>query len=316
MNTMKTPSKLTCSGEQIKYNTMTKTYRDGSKQILCASKRIFRQPGWEECKSNGVNQTRKVEEAVIKAVTDAEFGPVQTRRRDMENLRRSIRRARVKVRDYALSTDMKYFVTLTLDKEKVPSRYDIHSITKFLNAWLSNQVERRGLAYVMVPELHQDGALHFHALFNGALEAVDSGTVIPKGEDKPRMPVSAKQRGAWLRDGGRIVYNLPAWPYGFTTALQLEGCYERAVNYVCKYISKYLRDDLADDEPLPTKIGGRWYYSGGALGTPGVEFYNSDVDEVAEAFGEAAHEVDVQDMCDVRLVIVWVDADGMPRVRR
>ena len=74
-----------------------------------------------------------------------------------------MRRARVKVRDYCLSTDMKYFCTFTLDQEKI-DRYDIKEITRKLNRWRSNQVERKGIAYVLVPELHQDGAIHFHEL--------------------------------------------------------------------------------------------------------------------------------------------------------
>lgn len=341
MTTRIQPKKLHCSREQLMYNTMTKTYRDGSKQILCASKRIFRAPGWEEnqttrlkqastAKTKEVDNPEIMQQQAIAAAQDAaeqlelaielglspeEISEIETRKRlkDLANLRRSIRRARVKVRDYALSTDMAWFVTLTLDETKVPSRYDVHQLTKLLNIWLDHQVRRKGLAYVMVPELHQDGAVHYHALFNNTLEAVDSGTIIPRGEDKPRRPGSARQRTAWLRGGGRIVYNLPAWTYGFTTALKLEGNYEQAVNYVCKYISKYLSDDL--DQPLPTKIGGRWYYSGGALETPGLEFYNSNLEQVVEDFGAAAHLVKVEDMQDVEMVIIWIDEYGLPRVR-
>lgn len=300
---------------EIIYNTMTKTYRDGSKQILCASKRIFRQPGWELSHSIGVEYSTGIEQIVISAESAAEFGTTESRRRDLENLRRSIRRARVKVRDYALSTDMKYFVTFTLDELKIDRR-DIHVITKKLNKWLNNMVGRYGLTYVMVPELHKDGAVHFHGLLTDALPVVDSGTVIPRGGEKPKRPYSEAQRRAWLRDGGRIVYNLPAWPYGFTTALKLEGCYEKAVNYVCKYISKYLNEDLSDDEPLPEKIGGRWYYSGGALCTPGLEFFNSNIEDLQDSFGKAAHEVRITDLTDVRMIVIWVDAEGIPRESR
>lgn len=229
--------------------------------------------------------------------------------KQLENIRRSMRRARVKVRDYALSTDMRWFGTFTLDKEKI-DRYDIHAITKKLNIWLNHQVERKGLAYVLVPELHLDGAVHFHGLMTDNLDAVDSGTIIPNGEDKPRRPKSDAQRRAWLRNGGRVVYNLPGWPYGFTTALQLEGCYEQAVNYVCKYISKGLRSENG----IPVKVGGRWYYSGGDLGTPGREYVNIDPGTQLEAFGESAHKVQLDGgLQEVECYVVWITPEGVPK---
>lgn len=349
---------LNSSQENVMYNTMTKTFRDGSKQVLCATKRVFRQPGWEyrevdTTKTNlveaaedefwwayyGAKRTRIENLEIVENEPDiwvpSEFitpegwplnwreMPVEEmtvgmlakldeeeRLKPMTNARRAMRRARVKVRDYALSTDMEWFCTFTLDKEKI-SRYDIHEITKKLNMWLNHQVSRRGLCYVMVPELHKDGAVHFHGLLNGAIEAEDSGTVIPRGEDKPRRPVSAWQRGDWLRRGGRIVYNLPSWPYGFTTALKLEGCYEKAVNYVCKYISKGLGE--YDPYTPPQKIGGRWYYSGGDLKTPGVEFFNSNMEDLERDFGRAARRVVLQDLRDVEMIVVWINANGIPR---
>ena len=78
-------------------------------------------------------------------------------------------------------------VTLTLDQTQV-DRYDMAAITRKLNAWLSNQVQRRGLIYVLVPERHKDGAIHFHGFFNDVLDRVDSGTMIPPGGGKPRKP--------------------------------------------------------------------------------------------------------------------------------
>lgn len=329
--------------ENVIYNTMAKTYLDGSKQIISATKRVFIQSGWEgrkvdATKTNGAGSLLEqlriqyaLEEASLQGgnlgmpladvtemfadlasipaewLTEEQKAAILKYRR--KSVHRAMRRARVKVRDYALSTDMKYFVTLTLDKAKI-NRYDIHEITKVLNMWLNHQVERRGLTYVMVPELHADGAIHFHALFNGALEAVDSGTIIPFGEDKPRRPRSAWQRADWLRRGGRIVYNLPGWPYGFTTALELEGNYEKAVNYVCKYISKGLNTDA---DSIPVKVGGRWYYSGGDLGHPEVEFFNANMEDLECDFGNAARRIHAEDLVGVDMIVVWINPDGVPR---
>lgn len=351
------------NAEKIYFNSMSKTYLDGSKQILFATKRVFRKPGWEEIKvdvskPNSYDLVNEADEILWRAwVRENVYGlsateswipskfldecgwplnwremPVEEmtvgmlaqldeeeRLKPLTNLRRSMRRARVKVRDYALSTAMVYFVTFTLDATKIDRR-DIHVITKKLNRWLDNMVRRKGLCYLMVPELHKDGAIHFHGLINDALDVVDSGTVIPPGIDpatnkryKPKRPINDRQRGYWLSHGGRIVYNLPDWPYGFTTALKLEVCYEQAVNYVCKYISKGL--DEANPDTLPTKVGGRWYYSGGDLGKPDVAFFNSNMEDIEEEFGEAARRVRVRDLTDVEMIVVWIDANGVPRVR-
>ena len=227
-----TTDNLASTSENIMYNTMVKTYRDGSKQILCATKRVFREPGWESNLVYSLNQRtpreklearEREERRILWEIRQAREGKVlegpdlpedweadapwwdvdpawwteaQAARRDVrdramswESLQRSMRRARVKVRDYCLSTDMKYFCTFTLDQEKI-DRYDIKVITNKLNRWLSHQVQRRGIAYVMVPELHQDGAIHFHGMLTEGLEVVDSGTIIPRGEDRPRRPRS------------------------------------------------------------------------------------------------------------------------------
>lgn len=298
---------------KIKYNTLVKTYRDGSQQIIFATKQIFRAPGWESAGVSRVKLGEEVEdmalETVEKSIWQLEREEEEEQRRHEDSVKRAMRRARVQVRDYCLCTDMKYFCTFTLDQEKI-NRYDIKAITKKLNKWLSNQVERKGLAYVMVPELHKDGAVHFHGLITDSLEIEDSGTVIPRNEKRPRKPRNERQRAGWLRDGGRIVYNLPDWPYGFTTALQLEGNYEQAVNYVCKYISKGLRDV----DMIPCKVGGRWYYSGGKLGVPGREYTDRDPDTQLNGFGKAAHKVDLDgNMSDVEVYVVWITPEGVPK---
>lgn len=167
----------------------------------------------------------------------------QERRRAAASAERARRRARAAISDLARSNDFRWFVTLTLDRERI-DRYDVREITRRVNHWLDNQVRRAGLKYVLVPEHHKDGAVHFHGLFNDALEARDSGH----------------------RDGeGHRIFNLPAWSLGFTTAIELYGDRRRAIGYVCKYIGKEA-----------VKVGGRWYYSGGDLQKPSVETLDAD----------------------------------------
>lgn len=319
------------STSKIYYNSMSKTYLDHSKQLILATKPIFRESGWEpvvsfHCCSDTMRQsTQKMGKILLEngRYSDEKFEEIldiaemsvwqleELEAKDAANLARAMRRARVQVRDYCLSTPMAWFVTLTLDPRKV-DRYDVAAMTRKLNMWLNHMVTRRGLAYVMIPELHKDGAIHYHALMTDCLEAVDSGTIIPSGQDRPRRPINISQRCRWLQHGGRVVYNLPEWPYGYTTALRLSGNYEHAVNYVCKYITKG-HDDLR----AGSKVGGRWYYHGGKLGKPVIEYYDSDFENVREMAGEAAHIVDVSDrLSGVEMMILWQQPDGQLRAKR
>ena len=193
-----------------------------------------------------------------------------------EDIDRSMRRARAKVRRLALANDFRWFVTLTLDPQKVNSKEPADVVRK-LNAWCSNMVQRNGLRYILVPEYHKKGGIHFHGFFSDSLQAVDSGTIKPPQGGKPRRPRSAAQRAEWLQNGGQIVYNLPGWTLGFTTAMELYGEYPAAVAYVCKYIGK-------EGE----KPAGRWYYSGGNLVEASVEYVDISPAELAADYGTRA----------------------------
>lgn len=247
-------------------NTRIKSYPDGSSQILVCDKPIFG-GGW--------------------AARPRDTLPKGDRSRRPESGQcsgdRAMRRARAQVRDIALCTPFKYFVTLTLDAAKI-DRYDMAAITRKLNVWADNQVRRRGLAYVLVPERHKDGAVHFHGFVNDALQAIDSGTMTLSGWSAPRRPRSARQRAEWAAMGAQVVYNLPGWSLGFTTAIPLYGDYHRAVSYVCKYIGK-------DGE----KIGGRWYYSGGDLGAPEITYCDTDYLELSQS--PDWYQFEVEDAC-------------------
>lgn len=223
-------------------------------ELMAASRPIFKAPGFEP------HHEPQAPKARSRKATERKEPPTK------DNVLRAVRRAKAKMRDYCYSTPFKWFVTLTLDRAKI-DRYDVPEIVRKMNQWCSDQVKRHGLTYVLVPELHRDGAVHFHGFFNDVLEAVDSGTVIPAAGGRPIVPQSPAHRDKLLQDGGHIVYNLPAWKLGFTTAIALYGDYRKAVGYVLKYVGKALSAD-----GTPRKIGGRWYYSGGELRRPDVSY--------------------------------------------
>ncbi len=265
----------------IMHNALTKTYPDGGTKTLVADRPIFRERGWEERGSLGGHGRRKLSRGRCKLSRRLQGkGRLRVVRRsspdreerERDNLERSKRRARSAVYDLARSTDFRYFVTLTVSPEKV-DRLDDEAVFKKLHNWLDNNVRRHGLTYVLIPEYHKKGGLHFHAFFNDALPAVDSGTLSVPGVKRPRKPRSEAERRRLLDGGAHIVYNLPGWDFGFTTALELYGDRRAAVGYVVKYITKAER-----------KIGGRWYYSGGNLRRPEVRAHDLDFDA---AYGEA-----------------------------
>ena len=245
---------------EIQHNTRVKTYPDGSQVVTVSDRPIFREPGWE------IADKWEKEHRTLSRNPD--------RNGEDEDRERARRRARAAVADLGRSNDFRLFVTLTLDASKIDRRDE--AITgRELRRWLSHQVQRRGLVYVLVPERHKDGALHFHGLVNDVLPRVDSGTIKRAGGGKPQRPRSARERARWLAEGGQVVYNLPGWQYGFTTALALQGDYRKAVAYVCKYIGK-------DSE----KIGGRWYFSGGSLRRPEAAYSDTDFEAMrAECAG-------------------------------
>lgn len=203
-------------------------YPDGSVDLVTANVPVF------DLAKPKTRKGKKSEKVEVSRETIQEEKP-QKQPPKPENIERAMRRARANVRRLALANQFEWFVTLTLDPEKI-DRYDPAEVVRRMGIWADNRVRRKGLRYILVPEHHKDGAIHFHGFFNDALEAVDSGHT-----DK----------------NGHTVYNLPDWELGFTRAVRLYGDYHAAVGYTCKYIGKGTG-----------KIGGRWYYSGGALVKP------------------------------------------------
>lgn len=226
---------------QISHNAVVYTYPDGSQDIICASAQMFHEPGWELSDKWDSDKAKSVVKPIREAGVKSEG----------ENMLRSMRRARAKLRRLALANDFRYFVTLTLDASKI-DRYDGQAVVKALSRWADNMVRRCGLRYILVPELHKDGAFHFHGFLSGdGLKVVDSGV-------------------EW---DNRPVFNLPQWGFGFSTAQELYGDYHAAVGYCCKYIGK-------QDGQRPL---GRWYYSGGGLREPDKIYADLDYRSVENA---------------------------------
>ena len=147
------------------------------------------------------------------------------------------------IRDIVLlNPDLKYFITLTFDPQKVDS-LDPEAVEEKVTSWLKNRVQRDNLKYVLTSEYHESSdRIHFHGMINDVLEFVDSGTRKVAGYSKP---VRLTKINRWLREGRitedciqAVVYNLPDWKFGFSTAFELEKSELNVAAYITKYISK------------------------------------------------------------------------------
>lgn len=241
------------SAAQCLYNTRLKYFGDEFTKITCFSKPVFNPHGVEKHKK--FKYEDKAQKDFEKQLNDyyAQLNKDDTTQVDSQDTRKekrtdAVKRAKDKVFEIAFANDFQYFITLTLDKEKI-SRTNKDEIIHALNIWLQNLVARCGFMYVLCPEYHEDEqAIHFHGLCSGSLKLVDSGTVLVDNFKKP-IHVDKAQRMGFT---GRTVYNLENWKYGFSTVLELDNQKERVALYVTKYIVK-------DSD----KIIGRYYYSGG-----------------------------------------------------
>ncbi len=141
------------------------------------------------------------------------------RRNNPECEESSIRRSRTVLSDLCICNHFDLFCTFTFD----PSRYDSKNILacrRYMNTWIRNAKERHSpaLKYLIVPELHKSGAIHFHALLRGY-----EGTL----------------KDSKHTNNGRKVYNIKHWHFGFSTAVKIDN-----IMAVSNYIKKYITKDM------------------------------------------------------------------------
>ena len=228
-----------------KKNALIRAYPDGTFRVTCFSRPTYT--------ANGLERSDKEEAAERRQKLKALHGGAEKSDTPREDRERSDNehRARNAIFDIAACNDWQYFVTLTLDAEQI-DRYDPAQIVRPVVKWFDNMVQRRGLRYLIVPEHHRDGAIHFHGLIAGDdLRLSDSGTVKVPGRKKPVKRATAK-RNKVPEDQQHTVYNWDDFKLGFSTAIAIYG--ERGT--LAKYMTKYITKDLG-------KIFGHRYFAGG-----------------------------------------------------
>ena len=222
---------------EIHFNTKVKVYPDGQNNIIYCNYPIFKEKGWEE-RPNG-NKT--IDDIIPK---------IEEKKEDRERLD-VLKRAKDKVFDISYCNEFTHFLTITFNPEEVDSKNPLE-VMKKLKTWLNHQVCRKGLKYLLIPELHKKGGIHCHALINDIFSFSDSGK---------------------LTKSGKTIYNVNDWNYGFSTAIKLDDNKARVSHYITKYITKDLK-----------KIFGKYYWSSkNIVRSPQIYFLNSEFTDIPQA---------------------------------
>lgn len=133
-----------------------------------------------------------------------------------------------KIRGYALANPFEWFITLTIDPKEFNSLNYEAAKTLILKwcRWMRDRYEK--FDYLIIPELHKSGAVHFHGLLGN----------VPASFVEANHP----KTGQSIIRNGRQIYNLDDWKYGFSDCEKIISR-ERTASYMTKYITKELMTD-------------------------------------------------------------------------
>lgn len=217
-------------------------FKDGFYKVYSCNKEKFRIPVPK------AYTLRKYDEDDL---TDKDDGEEENGREELDDKPRERKdvlwRAKQRVEQLVLLNDYTYFLTITFG-DGIDAR-NVKEVMPKMRNWLQNQAARKGLEYVLIPEYHKDGRIHAHALINDKLDLVDSGTRMVKGYNKPVSLDTIHRKKISESQIRCTVYNVPAWRYGFSTAIPVDGNRLALANYVTKYVTKGSE-----------KIFGRYYW--------------------------------------------------------
>ena len=156
----------------------------------------------------------------------------------------SISRTKRLVLEKALCNEWEYFCTFTLSKEKY-DRYQLDKFHKDLTQWIRDQ-RKKGLEikYLLVPELHKDGAWHMHGLMSGV------GSQLVSFKDERRK--GRKVPSVLVNNG---FYDYPAYrkKFGFCSLAHVRSSV--AVSF---YVLKYISKDISESS---VAVGKHSYFS-------------------------------------------------------
>lgn len=209
---------------------------------------------WKEY-PDGIVQLKMLKQKQIKiASPHGEYDPDElTEEKKADNLKRRSSRIKTDVFDLAVCNEWSHFVTLTLDPDKFNDVTDLNECGAKVGKWLNNYKRYDDkFRYVLIPERHKSGALHFHLLaYFGQLELLSPVLYDVNGKGK---------RFKQLDDGkGHLTFNIDHYGLGYSSAIELyEGdnyAKRRTASYLTKYITKELLKGCEGHQILRTSKG-------------------------------------------------------------
>lgn len=192
-----------------------------------------------------------------------------------EKLASSISRSKKMVRQYGRCNPWDWFVTLTFDPQKY-NRFDFETIQKALAKFINNYNQRKKnpahkVRYLLIPEMHEDGAWHLHGFFDG----IDPNDLV-------------------INENGYIEWKQYRKKFGFISMSKIKDL-DKATGYIMKYISKDMARTVTD-------LGAHLYYASQGLEV-GKELYRGTgmnllcaPDYVNEDWGVAIKEFDTREV--------------------
>lgn len=179
-----------------------------------------------------------------------------------QNARRALRRAKANAFDKILANpELDLFATFTVSPDTVKDRTSWDDVYRHLKVWLSNRVTRSDLKYVICPERHKAGGIHFHGIMNSSALKLAQATNPHTGEP--------------LTHNGQPLYNVADFTLGFTSAERIQSATldrEKVAKYIFKYMGK---------QGTEGKIGGRYALIGGKLASPFYRYGNDPTEFIA-----------------------------------
>lgn len=166
--------------------------------------------------------------------------------RDETDIERSLRRTKKTVFELCFTNLFDLFITFTFKAD----RHEINKSKQKLKDWIKNETKQKGkFEYLVIPEYHKDGALHFHALLAGY-----------KGKIKKSIN---PKTGKPLFRNGKQRYSVVSYQSGFTDAVKIGDTPEDSEK-LARYIAKYITKDM------PNMFGKNRYWASHGLKRPFV----------------------------------------------
>lgn len=213
------------------YKTKIKEYPDGSK-VLTVYKNALK----------GENNSDSIPFYSVDDYDDNSDDKLLEK--ELEKMR-GIWKIKTKIKDYVLCNDFDSFWTITFGD----NRYDYDRAFSNMSKWLRKMRDKYGkFNYIIIPELHKDGAIHFHGVTGGF-----RGNIVYSGVKHNKVKV----------------YNCSDWIYGFTSITKMRSK-EKCASYVTKYFTKDMQNSIVGK-------GKKKYWSSRGLRLPVITYTEEDL---------------------------------------